>query len=228
MRRALWIVAGLAALIAAWVLLPSVLLQQSVAAALRPHVEEAGTLHVRARATAWGLLRGRIARLEIDATRVRLGDVTAGQLSGKLRGVTFRREPLRRWTVTGVEGGTLEIQVGQHDLEAYLRARGVERPSVTIDTRGVAASGELRAGPLVATARLRGQFYVSGGTDLYFQITSLNLSGTDLPPGLTAAVLGVAGRPVLSLRSLPVSVTVTQIAYRDGRLTVGARAGAAP
>ncbi|MDR7521046.1 MAG: LmeA family phospholipid-binding protein [Armatimonadota bacterium] len=227
MRRVVWIAAGLAALLAAWVLLPSLLLQQTVAAALRPHVEAAGTLHVRARATAWGLLRGRIAWLEIDATRVRLGDVTAERLSGRLRGVTVRLKPPRRWTVTGVEGGTLEVEVGQHDLEAYLRARGVERPSVTIDTGGVAASGELRAGPLVAAAHLRGQFYVSGGTDLYFQITSLNLNGTDLPPGLTA-VLGVAGRPVLSLRSLPVAVTVTQIAYREGRMTVGARAGAAP
>ncbi len=225
MRRALWVLVGIAALAAVWTWVPSAVVQRQVAAVLRDRLEPVGSVTVRARATLAGLARGRINRIEIDARGARVGEVTAERLAATLEGLSFRRGPGGVVVITAVDSGMARIEITQADLERYLRDRRVESPSVSIGETGVEATGGMRIGPIQATARLRGQFFAVDDRDVYFRVASLDVSGADIPPSLAETVLAVAGRPVLSVRDLPVPVRIDRIDSTTGRVVIHARIG---
>ncbi len=223
MRRAVWVLVGIAALAVLWVWAPSALVQRQVATVLRARLDATGTVTVRARTTLVGLLRGQVDRLDIDARGARLGDLTADRLTASLQGIAFHRGRDGAVVITSVQSGAAEIRITQGDLERYLRARGVDTPSVTIDATGVTATGGMRAGPILATARLRGQFYAVDERDLYFRVASLDVSGMDVPQPLANTILAVAVKPVASVRTLPMPVRIDRIDSGPGRVTIHAR-----
>lgn len=229
MRRAIWILVGIAALIALlvvlWTWIPSIIVQQRVASALRARLQPAGTVAVRARTNALMFIRGRVDRLAIDASGVRLGDVTAERLTARLRGAVLRSGARDGDMFVSVESGSARVEISQAGIEQFLRTRGVENPSVTIDEAGVTATGGVRVGPLLATARLRGQFQAANATDIYFRVTSLDLSGVNVSGSLATTALNLASQPVVSLRGFPVPVTIDRIVSRPGSIEVRARAG---
>lgn len=225
MRRAVWVLVGIAALAAVWTWVPSAVVQRQVAVALRGRLESAGSVTVRARATLAGLARQRVNRIEIDARGARVGEVAAERLTATLEGVSFHRGPGGVVVVTRIDSGAAQIEITQADLERYLRDRHVENPSVNIDETGVVATGGMRIGPVQATARLRGQFFAVDDRDVYFRVASLDVSGADVPPSLAETVLAVAGRPILSVRDLPVPVRIDRIDSTTGRVVIRARIG---
>lgn len=227
MRRAVLLLGGALGLAAAWVWLPSALVQGPLERSLAAALQARGPVSVRLATTPLELVAGRIARLDVTAAGVRVGDVTASRLVASLRGVTTRRAGTGL-ELAAVSGGTMQVELTAADLEAYLAARGVELASVRIREDGIEASGTVRAGPVLAAARLRGQFYVVDHRDVYFRIDALDLSGLDIPPAAATAMLAMAGRPVASLRGLPVPARVERISAREGRLIVDGRVGVDP
>lgn len=227
MRRAVLLLGVALGLAAAWVWLPSALLRGALERSLTAALQARGPVSVRPVTSPLEVVRGRIARLDVTAAGVRVGDVTASRLVASFRGVTTRRAGAGL-EVAAVTAGTVQVELTAADLEAYLTARGVEHASVRIGEEGIEASGSVRAGPVLAAARVRGQFYVVDHRDVYFRIDALDLSGMDLPPAAATAMLAVAGRPVATLRGLPVPARVERITARDGRLIVDGRVGANP
>ncbi len=225
MRRAVWVLVWIAVLAAVWTWVPSAVVQHQVAAAFRSRMESAGSVTVRARATLVGLVRGRVNRIEVDARGAPLGDLTADRLTATLEGVSFQRGGGGAVIISAIDAGAAQIEITQADLERYLRDRHVENPSVSIDGTGVTATGGMRIGPVQATARLRGQFFAVDDRDVYFRVTSLDVSGTDVPPPLAETVLAMAGRPILSMRDLPVPVRIDRIDSTSGRVVIHARIG---
>lgn len=223
MRLPYWILAGAAVLVLLWV--PPRVVERQATAALQSALQPSGALAVRARVTPLGLLRGRVDRLDLEAAGVRLGDLVAGRLAAELRGVTLRRAG-GGWAIV-VRSGNASVEIGRADLERYLRERGVEQPSVRIDASGIEAAGGVRIGPVSATARVLGQFYAASGTDLHFRVDSLDLSGTQVPAGMANAVFATAGRPVATLRGLPVSSHIERVVAEPGRVIVRVRIGEA-
>lgn len=223
MRLPYWILAGVAVLVLLWV--PPRVVERRAGAALRSVLQPSGGLAVRARVTPLGLLRGRIDLLDLEAAGVRLGDLVAGRLAAELRGVALWRAG-GGWAIR-VRDGIASVEIGQADLERYLRERGVEQPSVRIDASGIEATGRVQMDPVSATARVLGQLYGAGGTDLYFRVASLDLGGTEVPPGMVNAVFAMGGRPVATLRGLPVPVLIEQVAAEPGRVIARVRIGEA-
>jgi hypothetical protein len=170
-----------------------------------------------------GLLRGRVDHLDLEAAGVRLGDLVAGRFAAELRGVTLRRAR-GAWTVR-VRDGTAIVEIGQANLEEYLRERGIEQPSVRIDASGIEAAGGVRMGPVATTARVRGHLYTAGGRDLHFRPSSLHLGGTEVPAGMAGAVFATAGRPVATLGGLPIQLMIERVYTEPGKVIVRARIG---
>jgi hypothetical protein len=123
-----------------------------------------------------------------------------------------------------VESGTAEVEISARDLEHHLLKRGVQQPAVTVDDAGVAVTGGVQMGPVAAQAKVQGQFYVVGDADVYFRITFLEVSGVPIPGPMASAVLGLAGHPVVSLRGLPILVTIERIQLHPARIVLQARA----
>jgi hypothetical protein len=222
MRPLYWVLAAAAAALGIlWV--SSRAVERQAAWVLRSALQPSGALSVRAALTPLGLLRGRVDYLDLEAAGVRLGDLVAGRFAARLRGVTLRRAR-GVWTVQ-VRGGTASVEIGQADLERYLRERGVEQPSVRIDASGIEAAGGVRMGPVATTARVQGQFYTASGRDLHFRVASMYLGGTEVPAGVAGAVFAMAGRPVATLQGLPVQLTIDRVYTEPGKVVVRARAG---
>lgn len=218
------ILIALVAIIGVWG--PSWLVQRAIAGLLQERLQATGEISVRARASLPGLVRGRIERLDVSATGVRVGDVIAERFSATLRGVTVTQVFGGAPALTGVESGTAELTVGQADLERFLRDRGVGRPSVAIDASGVTATGDVRVGPVLASARVRGQFTVIEKTDLSFRPESFEMNGVAVPGPLVAGILAATTRPIVTLRGLPVPMAIERMTSAPGRITVFARIGA--
>lgn len=223
MRRAVWLLIGIAALAALWSWVPSVLVRHQLVASIRAQLGTPGQLAIRARTTAWSLARGRVDRLEIEARNLSLGQLTARRFRAEMAGVEMAGSGQGSWAIRSVESGGAELEIGQPDLERLLAARGVGDPAATIDADGITATGMLRAGPVAGPARVSGQFYAVSGTDLHFRVTSLAVNGMELPPALANAVLAVASQPILSLRGLPVPVQIERVISEAGRVVVYAR-----
>ncbi len=226
MRRVFWLLVVIAVLAALWAWVPSLVVERQIAAVLRARLEASGPVTVRARTTLAALAQKRIERIDIEARGVRLGDLAADRLTAVLEGVAFRRAPDGVVVIASIRAGSAEIEITEDDLERYLSARGVDTPSVHIDRTAVTATGGMRVGPVLATARLRGQFYTADGRDLYFRVASLDVSGMDVPRALADTVLAIAAQPVVSVRHLPVPVRIDRIDAEAGRVVVHARAEA--
>jgi hypothetical protein len=226
MRRALWVAVAIIAAALVWTVVPSVLVTLRVREAVRAQLQPTGPLAVRARTTLAGMLGGRARAIDIDATGARLGDVAAQRLRVRLRGVRIREGGDGRLT-TDVEAGSAEVEVSGADLEQLLRSRGVSQPSVAITADGIAISGDVQVGPVLAKTQLRGQFYVVGTTDVHFRITALTMSGIDVPAAIATAALGLTTTPVVSLKGLPVAVVIDRVEMQAGKAMLYARAGGA-
>ncbi len=209
-----------AAALSVWA--PSKIAERQVTAALRPHLEPTGSVQVRAWTTAPAFVRGRIDRLRVEARAIRLGDLTADHLAASLAGITLTRSPANGRIIGQARSGDVAIEIGRAGLERFLRARGVQNPSVTIDATGVMATGQARVGAIEVTARVRGQFYAASGRDLLFRVTSLEVSGVELPPPLAATVLALI-QPAVSLDALPFPIVIERVTSSDGRIVVQAR-----
>jgi hypothetical protein len=227
MRRAAWPIAGVVLVATLWALVPSLIVQQRLTSALRQGLP-AAEVSVRARATASGVLRGYVNRVDVSAARVRVGELTAERFSASLVGVQLRRNSGGDVEVAGVQSGTARLEVTQENLAEYLGQRGVQEPKVTIDESGVTATGNLQAGPVLAPATIRGQFSVVNKADLYFQIESLELGGVSVAGSLATALLGTAQRPLITLSELPVPVVADRVSHVPGRVLVDARIGGTP
>lgn len=201
-----------------WV--PSRLAERQVAEALRPHIDPAGSLSVRARTTALDYPQGRIRRLDIDARSLKIGDLTAEGLRASMRGVTLGQSASGGLSVRA-RAGRLTVTIGPDDLKRFLRARGVQNPEVAIDATGVKASGTIRTGAVDVAARLSGQFEGSG-RDLRFRVTSLDVGGVQLPPAVATTVFGMI-QPSISLDALPFAVEVDRVSTDAGRVVVTAQ-----
>jgi hypothetical protein len=223
MQRAVWVLVGIVVAAALWTWVPSALVQRQVAAVLQDRLSAEGAIRVRARTTLIGLVQGRVARLDIDASGVHLGDLTADRLTAGLRGIAFHRGSDGSLVLASVQSGAAEMAIASRDLEKYLGARGVENPSVRIDATGITATGGIRAGPVLANARLQGQFYAVDERDLYFRVSSLDVSGMDLPQSLANTLLSAAVKPVASVRSLPVPLRIDRIGSVPGWVIIHAR-----
>lgn len=222
MRPLYWSLAAAAAVLALlWV--TQGMVERRAAAALRSALQPSGALAVRARLRPLGLLRGRVDRLDLEAAGVRLGGLAAGRFVAELRGVTLRRAG-GAWTIL-VRDGTASVEIGQANLEEYLRERGIEQPSVHIDASGIEAVGGVRMGPVATAARVKGHLYAASGTDLHFRVTSLRVGGTEVPDGMAGAVFAMAGTPVATLRGLPIQLLIEQVSAGPGRVIVRARIG---
>jgi hypothetical protein len=226
MRRLVW--PALAILVAAlgWSIIPSALLTRQVRDAVRTQVQPTGPLSVSVRTNLPGLLGRRARTIDIDATGARLGDLVADRVRAHLRGARLREGDDGRLTAD-VEAGAAEVHVSAANLEQLLQSRGVLQPVVSITTGGIAVSGEAHVGPVQAKAQMEGQFYAVGTTDVHFRITSLKVSGIDVPAEMAAAVLGLTTQPLLSLGRLPVKVSIDRIEMQPGKVIMHARAGAA-
>jgi hypothetical protein len=222
MRRTLWVIVAGAAVAAVWVWGPSLLVQRELASLLQTSLRATRGVSVHASASALGLLRGRVDRVEMTAAGVQLGDLVAERLTATLSSIRFSRVG-GRVELAGVGGGEAALTITQADLERLLRLRGVQRPAVTIDESGVRATGEIAAGPLTAEARLRGQFYAVDRTDLYFRVDAFDMGGMEIPSPLMTAILGVSARPIVSLRGLPVPMVVERITSGPREVVVAAR-----
>lgn len=223
MRRAVWLLIGIAALAALWSWVPSAFVRHQVAASIHPQLGPPGQLTVRARTTAWSLARGRVDHLDIEARDLSLGQVSARRFRASMAGVETAGSGPGGAAIRSVESGSAELEIGQPDLERLLADHGIVGPVVTIDADGFTAMGLLRAGPFAGPARVRGQFYAVSGTDLHFRVTSLAVNGTELPPALANAALAVASQPILSLRGLPVPVQIERVISETGRVVVFAQ-----
>lgn len=223
MRRAVWLLVGIAALAALWSWVPSAFVRHQAAASIRAQLGSPGQLTIRARTTAWSLARGRVDHLEIEARDLSLGKASARRFRASLVGAEMAGPGQGGAAVRSVESGSAELEVGQPDLERLLAAHGVVGPTVTIDADGITATGTVHAGPFAGPARVRGQFYAVSGTDLHFRVTSLVVNGTELPTALANAALAVASQPILSLRGLPVPVQIERVISETGRVVVFAQ-----
>jgi hypothetical protein len=225
MRRFVW--AALAIVVAAlvWSAVPSALLTRRVREAVRTQVQPTGPLEVRVRTTLPAMLERRAQTIDIDVAGARLGDVTADRLRVRLRGVRLHDADGGRLTAD-VDDGTTEVEISAANLEQLLRSRGVGQPAVSITPSGISVSGDVNVGPVQAKAQMEGQFYVVGTTDIHFKITALTVSGVEVAPGLATAVLGLTTTPLLSLRVLPVAVSIDRIEMLSGKAVLHARAGA--
>lgn len=223
MGRRGWLLAGLVVAVAAGVLgvwVPSMLAERQVAEALRPHIDPAGSLSVRARTTALDYPQGRIRRLDIDARGLKIGDLTAEGFRASMKGVTLGQSASGAVSVRA-RAGRLTVTIGPEDLKRFLGTRGVQNPEVAIDATGVKASGMIRAGAVEVTARLQGQFQGSG-RDIRFRVTSLDVGGVELPPAVAGTVFAMI-QPSLSLDALPFAAEVDRISTDTGRVVVTAR-----
>jgi hypothetical protein len=226
-RRFVILLLVVGALAALWIWVPSMVVQRQLEGYLAQLLQARGPVSVWAATSPFELARGRIDRLDVTAADARLGEVTADRVRASFRGVATRRVGVGL-EIAGVSAGTVELEITQENLVAYLAARGVEGASVRIEDEAVVASGMIRAGPVLASATVRGQFYVVDRSDVYFRVDALNLSGMAIPPNAATAALGMAGRPLATLRGLPVPASVERIATTQGRLVVYARVGASP
>ncbi len=222
MRRTIWVLAALAGAAAAWVWGPSLLVQRELTSLLQTSLRATRGVSVHARASALGLLRGRVDHVRVTAAGVQLGDLVAERLTATLSSLRFDRVG-GRLELAGVGVGDAALTITRGDLERLLWLRGVQRPSVTIDESGVQATGEITAGPVSAEARLRGQFYAVGRTDLYFRVDAFDMGGMEVPAPLMTAILGVSARPIVSLRGLPVPMVIERITSGSGEVVVAAR-----
>lgn len=225
MRRAAWLLVAIAVPAALWVWGPSWLVQQQTAAVVRSRLGAAGPVAVRARATALGLVRGRVDWLEIEAGALPLGELSAQRMRARLVGVLLERAGGGRAAIREVASGSAEFEIGQADLERFLSNRGVAGPSVTIGPDGVAAAGRVRVGTVEATAHVRGQFYAISGTELHFRVSSLVVSGVEVPMGFPNTFMALAASPVVSLKTLPVPARIERVEMGNGRLVIFAQVG---
>jgi hypothetical protein len=200
---------------------PSALVARQMTAAVRAHVEPGGSVRVRVRATAWGLVQQRLDRVQIEARGIRLGDLVADHLSAELVGVRFTRQP-EGWTPSRVQSGEAMAGIGGARLERFLLERGLEQPRVVVEPSGVTVEAAMPAGAVRVPFRLRGRFEAAG-RDLRFRATSLEVSGTELPQPLADTLVGLA-QPVISLSRLPIPMVVDRVATEPGRVVVRARA----
>lgn len=223
MGRSRWLLVGLAiavaiGVVAVWV--PSRLAERQVTEALRPHIDPAGSLSVRARTTALDYPQGRIRRLDIDARGIKIGELTAEGLRASMKGVTLTQSTSGALVVRA-RAGRLTVTIGADDLKRFLRTRGVQNPEVAVDASGVKASGMIRVGAVEVAARLSGQFQGSG-RDLRFRVTSLDVGGVELPPAVAGTVFGTI-QPSVSLDALPFPVEIDRVSTDEGRVVVTAR-----
>jgi hypothetical protein len=195
------------------------LAERQVAEALRPHIDPAGSLSVRARTTVLDYPRGRIRRLDIDARGLKIGDLTAERFRASMNGVTLRQSTSGSVSVRA-RAGRLAVTIGPDDLKRFLQTRGVQNPEVAIDAAGVKASGMVRAGAMEVTARASGQFEGSGRS-LRFRVTSLDVGGVQLPPAVASTVFGMI-QPSISLDALPIPAEVDKVSTDTGRVVVSA------
>lgn len=215
--------AGLVAL--ALVLLvwaPSRSAARAVDAALRQSLGGAGSLSVRARATALGMARGMVNYVEVAATRIPLGDLVAARVWITLRAVQLERGEGGRIGIARAGSVAAQVEIDSRDLEQFLLSKGVESPAVKVGDEGITAAGVIKVGPIQTTAKLRGFAHEVGGTDLYFRIQSIEVGGVELPADVTRAAVALAGEPVLSLRGLPIPIAIERVAYSDGRVVLWA------
>jgi hypothetical protein len=223
-----WPVGAALAILAAGALAvgaPSVVIGRQMTVALRAHMEPGGSVQARVRATAWGLARQRVDRIQVNATGIRLGDLVADRLRADLSGVQFERSPTG-WVPTHVGGGGATAEIGRARLEQFLRDRGVEQPEVLVAPSGITVAGAMPAGGARVPMRVAGQFEPAG-RDLRFRVASLEIGGAEVPRQL-AETLATLVQPVISLSRLPIPLIVDRVTVQDGRLVVGARAGEAP
>lgn len=89
---------------------------------------------------------------------------------------------------------------------------------VAIDASGVAAEGMATVGGVGVKARIRGQF-VASGADLLFRVTSLDVSGVDVPPVVVQTALGFA-QPAVSFRDLPFAMVIERVTSEESRVIV--------
>jgi hypothetical protein len=228
MRRALWVIIAAAVLAGVWTVLPSLIVQRQLAAALREGLRPAGRLEVRARTSAPALLRGRVDSVVVSAAGVRVGEMVAEGFTADLRGLRFRRPQGGAPAIAGIEAGTVGLRVTQANLAAYLAQHGVENVSVVIDDSGVTASGNLKMGPVMAPVRLRGQFVAVDAVDLFFRVESLDVGGLVVPGAVVTAMLGAGGQPIISLRQLPVPVVIDRVTSSPGHIGVAAHVQSRP
>ena len=205
MRWVLWIVLA-AVIVAAIVLVPARVVERQIAGALHPLLEPGGIVTVRARVSPLGLIRGYLGRVRVTARGIRIGSLTSQRLDAMLTGVDLIKTPGGERAVGRVRAGRAVIEFGRTDLEQFLRKRGVENPVVGIDAAGVAAEGMATVGGASVRARIRGQF-IAVGADLLFRVTSLEVSGVDVPAAIAQTALGLV-QPAVSFRELPFPMVI--------------------
>jgi hypothetical protein len=201
-------------------IVPARVVERQIATALHPLIEPGGSLIVRARVTPFGLARGYLGRVRISARSIRVGALTSQRLDAMLTGVDIIKTSTGDRAVGRVRGGSAVFEFGRGDMEQFLRKRGVENPVVAIDTSGVTAEGMATVGGVGVKARIRGQF-VASGADLLFRVSSLDVSGVDVPPVVVQTALELA-QPVVSFRDLPFAVVVERVTSEEGRVVVRA------
>ena len=219
MRWVLWILLA-AVIVAVIVIVPARVVERQIAGALHPLLEPGGTVTVRARVSPLGLIRGYLGRVRVTARGIRIGSLTSQRLDAMLTGVDLIKTPGGDRAVGRVRGGRAVIEFGRTDLEQFLRKRGVENPVVAIDASGVAAEGMATLGGASVRARIRGQF-IAAGADLRFRVTSLEVSGVDVPAVIAQTALGLV-QPAVSFRDLPFPMVIERVTSEDGRVVVRA------
>ena len=219
MRWVLWILFA-AAIVGALVVIPARIVERQIAGALHPLLEPGGTVTVRAGVSPLGLIRGYLGRVRVTARGIRVGSLTSQRLDAMLSGVDLFKTPSGDRAVGRVRGGRAVIEFGRADLEQFLRKRGVENPVVGVDASGVTAEGMATVGGAAVRARIRGQF-VAAGADLLFRVTSLEVSGVDVPPAIAQTALGLV-QPAVSFRDLPFPMIIERVASEEGRVVVRA------
>jgi hypothetical protein len=222
----LLVLLGIAAAGVVTVWLPSTLLARQVAAAVRLHLATGGTVRVTARATAWGLAAGRVDRIDVTATDVRLGELVARRVTARLRDVRAARDG-RAWRIVQVASGQTEVEIGAEALQQVLASRGVQRAQVAIGPGAVAATGELRVGVVLLPLSVRVQPYSATGRDLRFRVVALAVGGAGVPSALADAVLAAAQPPV-TFHGLPWPLRVTRVETSAGAIRIVADGGDVP
>ncbi|MDR7472847.1 MAG: LmeA family phospholipid-binding protein [Armatimonadota bacterium] len=168
-------------------------------------------------------LTGRFARLDVEVSGARLGDVVVDETALSLRGVqvdVLRAVVLRRLVVRHADGGRAVMRVRVEDLRQALEDLPAVRDadvSAQDGTVHVAATVDLLGQPV--PVQVRGTLRVLDGRRVVVQVEQMRVGHVQVPPAV-AAVLAAPLNPLLTVDRLPVPLVIRRVEAGEETITV--------
>lgn len=210
---------------ASWAARTEQAVQQRLTAVMQGLVEPGGGAQVRLQVgPPWALWQGRVARLQVEASRVRLGDVVAHR-------VTVEAEQLQLDLPSLLESGRLLVRqarrlqahlvLTEQDVNEYLKAHYEAARWVTVRLRpeGPSLVAEFGTDPRRLLVQADGRLEVAGERAVVLVFERLAIQPASEAP-LTFQLAGLANPMELQLGELPVPVVLEQVRTEEGELHI--------